>query len=618
MNNPIVTYIAVSYNHQNYLRETLNSIILQDHFNECELIVWDDGSKDESRQEISNWKKENDSINNVNLFLNSENIGLCPTLNKCIEIAKGTWIKMIACDDVLELNYFTEFYKQVRAHQNASFFCSDISITDSNSKTTIKSNWNYSNIKPTHEYINEFKNLLNAQYLHAPSMCFKKDLWKTIGGFDSSLSYEDWDFLLRAKKDHEFCFSEKQLVKYRVHSHNMHHEIETNEKYIKDTIDLLLKHYTEEYSTLISDKLIDNISKLLIINENLALEIWEKVLSKLKIITTDNPLISVLFPVYNSEKYLENSLKTLLLQSYKNFEIIAIDDNSTDSSSSILEKYSNLDLRIKVVKKDSNLGLIKTLNHGLTFCKGQYIMRMDSDDLIVPNRIDLLVSEIISEKYDAVSSWMINFYNKNKFETIRFKKYIEELKIISFFYIPISHAATMFKSEVINNLKYNEDFKYVEDYELWIRFFKNKYKIKMIEKPLYFYRQHENQVTKSSHKLEGLKKISEKLFDWWGIEKNKIDLENHALLFLNQESKLENKEQFLNWDKILNKALKAINKKRLFDRSLFIDIIFNNYWLTKYNFFKYDFTFFEKIKLCFSHINPQSTAKKLVKVFIKK
>lgn len=96
-------------------------------------------------------------------------------------------------------------------------------------------------------------------------------------------------------------------------------------------------------------------------------------------------LVSVVMPVFNAEKYLFEALSSIVNQSYQNLEIIVVDDASTDSSVSIVESFS--DTRIKLFKNESNLKIVKTLNFALTKVNGEYIARMDADDISHPERI---------------------------------------------------------------------------------------------------------------------------------------------------------------------------------------------------------------------------------------
>lgn len=100
------------------------------------------------------------------------------------------------------------------------------------------------------------------------------------------------------------------------------------------------------------------------------------------------PKVSILLPVYNAEKYLSDCLKSLLNQTFHDFEIIAINDASTDSSLSILYKYAEIDSRLKIYSNKSNLKLAATLNRGIQLSSAPLIARMDADDIALQNRLE--------------------------------------------------------------------------------------------------------------------------------------------------------------------------------------------------------------------------------------
>ena len=134
-----------------------------------------------------------------------------------------------------------------------------------------------------------------------------------------------------------------------------------------------------------------------------------------------NPLVTVLMSVYNGEKYLERAIKSILNQTFKDFEFLIINDGSTDNSVKIIQSFN--DLRLRLIHNESNIGLIKTLNKGLKLSNGKYIARMDCDDISLPKRLSIQAS--FMEKYPEIGvcgSWVkiiglgkkfINKYFKN-------------------------------------------------------------------------------------------------------------------------------------------------------------------------------------------------------------
>ena len=103
--------------------------------------------------------------------------------------------------------------------------------------------------------------------------------------------------------------------------------------------------------------------------------------------SNNDPNISIIMSVYNSERYLKEAIESILNQTYTDFEFIITDDSSTDSSLRILEKYKNNDERITLIRNSENVGLTVNLNRMMDLARGKYIARMDADDISLPKRI---------------------------------------------------------------------------------------------------------------------------------------------------------------------------------------------------------------------------------------
>jgi len=116
-------------------------------------------------------------------------------------------------------------------------------------------------------------------------------------------------------------------------------------------------------------------------------------------VAVKSPIVSVILPIFNAEKYLSVCIESVLNQTFQDFELILINDGSTDGSSVIIKKYEQLDKRVKVFNNDHNLGIIDTLNVGLRLAKGKYIARMDSDDICVEDRLKYQVDYLDEHEY---------------------------------------------------------------------------------------------------------------------------------------------------------------------------------------------------------------------------
>ncbi len=183
------------------------------------------------------------------------------------------------------------------------------------------------------------------------------------------------------------------------------------------------------------------------------------------------PKISVIMPVYNCDKYLEEALVSLIIQTYKDFEVIAINDGSTDNSLNILEKYAKFDSRIKIISQ-KNSGIVKALNNGIKASNGEYIARMDGDDISFPNRFTEQV-RILDDNSDIVLV-AGNFEVINEESEFIYKEVIvpDDDYIQRAFYLrnAVAHGSVMFRKSVVEKIGlYSEAFGPTEDMELWMR-----------------------------------------------------------------------------------------------------------------------------------------------------
>ncbi|MGR3175956.1 MAG: glycosyltransferase family 2 protein [Candidatus Scalindua sp.] len=184
------------------------------------------------------------------------------------------------------------------------------------------------------------------------------------------------------------------------------------------------------------------------------------------------PLVSVLMSVYNGELFLADAVKSILAQSYSDFELIVIDDGSSDKTPEILYQFVQMDQRIKVFKHGSNLGLTKSLNLGLAKCKGEFIVRHDADDLSEPERFACQV-EFLRNYHDyglvgtAVSRIDSQGNEIDQAVAIRGDKKIRGFMKGGNVFV---HGSVMMRKSVIDAVGcYRTGFRYAQDYDLWLR-----------------------------------------------------------------------------------------------------------------------------------------------------
>lgn len=215
------------------------------------------------------------------------------------------------------------------------------------------------------------------------------------------------------------------------------------------------------------------------------------------VINVATPDISIIMSVYNGEDYVEQTVKSIIAQTFKNWELIVINDCSTDSTAEILKKYSQSDDRIKVYTNEVNLRLPSSLNKAISLSSGKYIARMDADDICLAARFEKQFE--FMEKNSSVD------LSSCRFLTVKNGVYSSggcggrcddaALKAMLLTTNPILHPGVIAKAEVMKKLLYNPQCTCTEDLDLWTRFALGNYKIQIQPEYLLIYRLHDKQIT---------------------------------------------------------------------------------------------------------------------------
>ena len=186
---------------------------------------------------------------------------------------------------------------------------------------------------------------------------------------------------------------------------------------------------------------------------------------------TNNPTVSIVLPVYNGEDYLRYAVDSILDQSFTDFELLIINDGSSDSSADIIDAYAQKDSRIVAIHQ-KNLGLVATLNKAVELSKASLIARMDADDISLPRRLETQV-DLFKKNPNAVLCGscfdVINEYNEFLKLSVA-PAFSRDLKRSLHLYNPIAHGSVMFKKEAFLKAGgYSGTVGPTEDYDLWIR-----------------------------------------------------------------------------------------------------------------------------------------------------
>ena len=215
-------------------------------------------------------------------------------------------------------------------------------------------------------------------------------------------------------------------------------------------------------------------------------------------------LISIIIPVYNTEKYLNKCVDSVLSQTYKNIELILVDDGSTDMSLSICMEYAEKDNRVIVLSK-INEGQAAARNLGLKYAKGDYIGFVDSDDWISPNMYEMLMSAMLRHNADITvcgrENVDINGDLLNRLFTFEngFKMYKEDAikRFLTYDGLDGSSCDKLFKRTVVNNLRYNPEL-ISEDLPFVYNAIKNAETVYHVGEPLYYYYQRQNSTSRAA------------------------------------------------------------------------------------------------------------------------
>ena len=236
-------------------------------------------------------------------------------------------------------------------------------------------------------------------------------------------------------------------------------------------------------------------------------------------------------PVYDGAKYLNEAIDSILSQTCNDFEFLIIDDGSTDQSIDQIKSYD--DPRIQLIINKKNIGQSATLNKGLDLARGEYIARMDQDDISMPDRLEKQLEFMeYNPGMDVCGSWL-QLMGKHD-GIVKLETDSEKIKMNLLTNVNIAHPSVMIrKSTLVKcNLNYNPTFSIAQDYDLWVRMFEHC-SFANLPEPLLRYRMHENQSSKNLGKQNHVEtnRILTNLLKIMGIQPDDTDLIIHKKVF---------------------------------------------------------------------------------------
>ncbi len=231
-----------------------------------------------------------------------------------------------------------------------------------------------------------------------------------------------------------------------------------------------------------------------------------------------NPRVSYVMAVYNGEATIHPAVESILTQTFQDFELILIDDGSTDTTPAILRHI--LDPRARILRNEKNRGLSAALNCGLDSARGEFIARMDADDLSLPNRTALQTAYLDQNPAVAiVGAWIETFSNNTPGALIKYPADPGPATAL-LFRSALAHPAVMFRRQILAdlNLRYEPEFRYAQDYALWLNCVAKGLRIANLPQVLLRYRLHEGQLSASMDKMQAEGTVIRNRFLQWFVQ----------------------------------------------------------------------------------------------------
>ena len=296
---------------------------------------------------------------------------------------------------------------------------------------------------------------------------------------------------------------------------------------------------------------------------------------------THAPKVTVFIPVYNRERYVKEAIDSILAQTYPDFELLLIDDGSTDDSVAVIESYK--DPRIRLERNEHNVGIPRTRNRGLELARGEYVAMLDSDDAAYPERLAKQVAFLDAHPdYAAIGSWGRAMDGAGRpHKTIKRQPVdVDEVKAHLLFRCCINNRSMTGRTAMLREFGYRNDFPRCQDYDLLANL-AVKHKLGNLPEVLVLGRVHDQQITGQTVDLGQAKKqeIARRQLRALGVEAGEEDLRRHAIL--GRLAKLDHRpdREFLEWaERWLRKLEDANQITSIYAEPIFSRVL-GSYWM---------------------------------------
>jgi len=282
-------------------------------------------------------------------------------------------------------------------------------------------------------------------------------------------------------------------------------------------------------------------------------------------------------PVYNAGNFLAEAIESILAQTFRDFELLIINDGSTDNSLEIIKSYN--DKRIRLVENEANIRLIATLNRGIELSRGEYIARFDADDVCLPQRLEKQVEFMDAHPEVGLCGSYLKTLGLKKDYEVHFETEHDEIKFKLFFDTHFPHPAAMIRKSVLlqHHLRFEKEYIHAEDFEMWNRI-ANVCRLAIVPEILVLKRSHEAQIsvmhTGTQEKIS--RKIREELIGRLGVNPSKEEMDVYED-FLKEKLPVEKIKLELLLD-LIEKLVTGNIARKVYKAELFNGFFADKYW----------------------------------------
>ena len=542
MENQLISVIVPIYNVENYLRQCLDSILGQT-FTNFEVLLVNDGSPDSSGDICREYVEKDSRFH----YFKKENGGLSDARNYGIERARGEYLTFIDSDDFVNEKHLENLFLASRL-TNADITIGGFSRFENGTFWLYQDHFSSDSLVSftSAQAIQHLDSMFDVPFLNFSIVCgklFKRDLFKELR-FQYGKYAEDqfiiWKLYLKASSI--YTFNVDSYV-YRINKTGMSSvfslkhldyidALEERIKFTKDIdgIDIGLSFNMYRY---VLKRTLDQLE------EHQFLDEASQIRRKLELAEREEypflfdeshsdmgepkELISIIVPIYNSGRYLRQCLDSIINQSYKNFEVLLINDGSVDDSATICKEYVEKDSRIRYFEKE-NGGVSSARNLGLKNAKGNYITFVDSDDWVEENYLEVLYNALKENKVDVAISthkdfnmdddlYYLPFYSEEQLHILdigkvardEFLELFPELSSVSHDFSCV--ASKLFKADLVKNLLFDESVNYGEDLDFFFSMYLKISSVFYVNKPTYIYRQHQQSASNNCLESHAISEI---------------------------------------------------------------------------------------------------------------